>query len=90
VKLFCGGADLLAAGVLAIAADFHHVRLLGLFAVLAAILAALFGRAITRWVRALGFRVLGHKTSLLSGCFELVSCILKLNTPVVKEQMSFP
>jgi hypothetical protein len=59
-ELFCG-PGLLAAGVLAIATYFHHVRFLGLFAVFAAILAALFGRAIARRVRALIFRLLSHK-----------------------------
>jgi hypothetical protein len=47
--------DALAARVLAITTYFHHVRLLRLFAVFAAILAAFFGRAITRRMRAFIF-----------------------------------
>jgi hypothetical protein len=56
----------LAARVLAIAADFHHMRLLGLFAVFAAILAALLGPAIAGGMRAFIFRIVCHKTSPLS------------------------
>jgi hypothetical protein len=41
----------LATVVLTITTYFHHVRLLGLFAVFAAILTVLFGRAITSGVR---------------------------------------
>jgi hypothetical protein len=53
----------LAAGVLAITTYFHHVRLLGLFAVLAAILAVFFGRTIAGWMRAFVLLVLCHKTN---------------------------
>ena len=56
----------LAAVVLAIATYFHHVRLLGLFTILATILAVFLGRAIARRMRACIFLVLGHNTSLLS------------------------
>jgi len=56
----------LTAGVLAIATYFHHVRFFGLFTILAAILAILFGRTIARRMRALVFCILSHKTSLLS------------------------
>jgi hypothetical protein len=56
----------LAAGVLAIATYFHHVRLLSLFAVLAAILAAFLGRTIAGWMRAFVFRILCHKNNPLS------------------------
>ena len=63
VLRFRGG---LAAFVLAIATYLHHVRLLGLFTILATILAIFFGRAVARGMRACIFRVLGRKTSLLS------------------------
>jgi len=46
--------------VLAIAAYFHHMRLLGLLAVFAAILAILFGRTITGGMRAFCGVVFGH------------------------------
>jgi hypothetical protein len=61
----------LTAGVLAVATYFHHVRLFGLFTILAAILAILFGRTIARRMRAFVFCVLSHKTSLLSGWLVL-------------------
>jgi hypothetical protein len=61
----------LTAGVLAIATYFHHVRLFGLFTILAAILAIFFGRTIARRMRAFVFCLLSHKTSLLSGWFVL-------------------
>lgn len=75
----------LAAGVLAIATDFHHVRLLGLFTVFAAILAALFGPAVAGGMRAFIFRVFCHKTSPLSLLFEL-NVILKLANATVKDE----
>jgi hypothetical protein len=56
----------LAAGVLAIATYFHHMRLLGLFAILATVFAAFLRRTIAGGMRTLIFRVLSHKTSLLS------------------------
>ena len=56
----------LAAVVLAIATYFHHMRLLRLFAVLATILAVLFGRAIARGMRAFVSLIFCHKTILLS------------------------
>ena len=61
----------LTAGVLAIATYFHHVRLFGLFTILAAILAIFFGRTIARRMRAFVFCFLSHKTSLPSGWFVL-------------------
>jgi hypothetical protein len=62
VLLWCA----LTAGVLAIATDFHYMRLLSIFTVLTAILAVLFGRAITSGMCALVFLLLSHKTTLLS------------------------
>ena len=52
----------LTTGVLAIATYFHHVRFLGLFAVLTAILAVFLGRAIASWMRAFVF-IVCHKTN---------------------------
>ena len=55
VELLTGcsaGTELLAAVVLAIATYLHHMRLLRLFAILATILAILFGWAIAGWMRA--------------------------------------
>ena len=56
---------LAAARVLAAATDFHHSRFLSFFAVLAAILAALFGRAVTGTVGALAGLFFSHETNLL-------------------------
>ena len=61
----------LTAGVLAVATYFHHVRLFGLFTILAAILAILFRRTIARRMRAFVLCVLSHETSLLSGWLVL-------------------
>ena len=52
----------LTAGVLAIATDFHHMRLLGLFAILATVFAVFLRRAIAGRMRAFVFVVLCHKT----------------------------
>jgi hypothetical protein len=52
--------------VLATATYFQHMSLLGIFTVLAAILAVFLGRTIARGVRAFVFFVLSHKTPLLS------------------------
>lgn len=56
----------LATGVLAITTYFHHMRLLRLFTVLAAILAIFLSRAITRGMRAFVSLIFCHKTILLS------------------------
>ena len=73
----------LTTGVLAITAYFHHMRLLGLLAVFAAILAILFGRAITGGVRTFFGFVFGHKNY---PAFLLVVCvILRLIHPGVKQ-----
>jgi hypothetical protein len=61
----------LTAGVLTVTTDLRHVRLLGFFAVLAAILAVFFPRAIACRMRAFVFLVC-HKTTLLS--VEFVLC----------------
>jgi len=69
--------------VLAITAYFHDVRFLGLFAILAAILAVFFWRAIAGGMRACSLCILGHKIS----CFLVgpyLSLILRLEAPVVK------
>ena len=79
----------LATGVLAITTYFHHVRLHGLFAVLAAILAVLFRRAIAGWMRAFVFRIFSHKTTLLSELVGTFRVILELQVSVVKDRMSF-
>lgn len=50
----------LTAGVLTIAPNFHHMRLLGILTVLTAIFAALFGRAIASGMCAF-LLVLSHK-----------------------------
>jgi len=52
----------LTAWVLAIATNFHHVRLLGLFAILATVFAVFLGRAIAGRMGAFGFVILCHKT----------------------------
>jgi hypothetical protein len=62
-----GVSATLAAFVLAITAYFHHMRFLGLFAILAAVFAVFFRGAIAGGMRAFGFCILGHKRSLLSG-----------------------
>src|SRR5258705_7723294 len=67
----CGAVSGLTAGVLAIATYFHHVRLFGLFTILAAILAIFLDRTIARGMRAFVFCVLSHKASLLSSWFVL-------------------
>jgi hypothetical protein len=54
----------LATVMLAITTYFHHMRLFGLLAVLAAILAILFWRAITSGMRAFVFLILCHKKYL--------------------------
>jgi len=58
--------DRLATGVLTITADFHYMRLFRFFAILAAILAVFFRRAIAGWMRTFGFGILSHKTTPLS------------------------
>jgi hypothetical protein len=78
----------LTTGVLAIAAYFHHVRFLGFFAVLAAILAIFLGWAIAGWMRALVF-IVCHKTTLLSDwlifpVIGLARVILERRPAVVK------
>ncbi len=60
-RLQFGALSALAAGVLAIAANFHHVRFFGLFTILAAILAIFFRRAVARWMCAFVFCVFSHK-----------------------------
>jgi hypothetical protein len=52
----------LTACVLTIATNFHHVRLLGLFAILATVFAAFLWRAIAGRMGAFGFVILCHKT----------------------------
>jgi hypothetical protein len=52
----------LTAWVLAIATNFHHVRFLGFFAILATVFAAFLGRAIAGRMGAFGFLILCHKT----------------------------
>ena len=52
----------LTAWVLTIATNFHHVRLLGLFAILATVFAVFLRRAIAGRMRAFVFVVLCHKT----------------------------
>lgn len=59
-------SELLAAVVLAITTYFHHMRLLRLFTVLAAILAIFLSRAIARGMRAFVSLIFYHKTILLS------------------------
>jgi hypothetical protein len=56
----------LTAWVFATATYFQHMSLLGIFTVLAAILAIFLGRTIACGVRAFVFFVLSHKTTLLS------------------------
>jgi len=51
--------------VFAAAADFHHLRSLGILAVFAAVLAVLFGRTITRAVRAFFGIGISHRRDLL-------------------------
>jgi hypothetical protein len=59
--------------VFATATYFQDMRLLGVFAVLATILAVLLGRTIAGGMRALISLILCHKTTLLSGKFVLYS-----------------
>ena len=69
--------------VLAITTDLHHVRLLGLFAILAAILAVFLRRAIAGGMRAFSRCILGHKLPyFLVGPY--LSLILRLEAAVVK------
>jgi hypothetical protein len=68
-------------GVFATATDFHHSRFFGFFAILAAILAAFFGRAITRRMRTGGFvGFVGH---------EYVLSLPQLRTQFVGDAMTF-
>jgi hypothetical protein len=83
--------DRLAAGVLAITTYFHHVRLLGLFAILATILAIFLARTIAGWMRTFVFGILCHKTTLLSDWlvqFRTFGVILELHRSVVKHRTS--
>src|ERR1051325_1664760 len=61
----------LATVVFAAATDLHHVRFLGILAILAAILTALFYRAIAGWMSARFFLVLCHNNPLLSDDLNL-------------------
>jgi len=63
-ELFSGSA----ASVLAAAADFHHLGFFGFLAIFTTVLAALFGRAITRWVRAFAGIIVCHRSDLLKVC----------------------
>ena len=56
-----------ATSVLTAAADFHHLGFFGFLAIFTAILAALFGRAITRWMRAFTGIIVCHRSDLLKG-----------------------
>jgi hypothetical protein len=55
--------------VFAAATDLHHMRLLGVFAILAAILAVLLRRTIAGWMGAYLFLIICHKQLLLSDEF---------------------
>jgi hypothetical protein len=70
--------------VFATATYFQDMRLLGVLAVFATILAVLLTRAIAGGMRAFISFVLCHKTSPLSGKF-VPRFILKLKTPAVKD-----
>lgn len=60
-ELFSGSAT----SVLTAAADFHHLGFLGFLAIFTTVLAPLFGRAITRWVRAFAGFIVCHRSDLL-------------------------
>ena len=66
--------------MLAIATDFHYVRLLRLFAILATVFAVLFWRAIAGRVGALIFLFVCHRNSPAVG--------LGLNTPDPKTRQA--
>ena len=51
--------------MLTAAADFHHFGFFGFLAIFTTVLAALFGRAITRWVRAFAGIIVSHCSDLL-------------------------
>jgi hypothetical protein len=63
-ELFSGSATF----VLTAAADFHHLGFFGFLAIFTTVLAALFGRAITRWVRAFAGIIICHRSDLLKVC----------------------
>ena len=58
---------LTATRMLTATADFHHLGFFGFLAIFTAILAALFGRAITRWMRAFTGIIVCHRSDLLKG-----------------------
>jgi len=69
--------------VSAAATDFHHMRLLGVLTIFAAILTTLLGRTIAGWMRAYVFLIFCHKQPLLSGEFSPI-LILRLKHHAVK------
>ena len=58
---------LTASSVLTATADFHHFGFFSFLAIFTTVLAALFGRAITRRVRAFAGIIVCHRSDLLKG-----------------------
>ena len=54
-----------ATSVLTATADFHHLGFFGFLAIFTTVLAALFGRAITCWVRTFAGIIVCHRSDLL-------------------------
>ena len=56
---------LTATRMLTATADFHHLGFFSFLAVFTTVLAVLFGRTITRWVRAFAGIIVSHRSDLL-------------------------
>jgi len=72
--------------MLAITTYLHYVRLLGILAVLATILAIFFRRAIASRMRAFVFLVVWHNYYPAFLLYRAVGTILKLKVLVVKDE----